>query len=60
MENEAKHAEHSLISNITDHQLEHPLEILPPLENAKMEAQYLFSKESVKFLVDTFLDLGYK
>ncbi|ERL95119.1 rRNA N6-adenosine-methyltransferase ZCCHC4 isoform X1 [Dendroctonus ponderosae] len=60
IEDECKHAEHSIISDITDNQLSHPSELLPPLVNAKKEAQYLFSKESVKFLVDTFLSLNYK
>ncbi|CAG9773825.1 unnamed protein product [Ceutorhynchus assimilis] len=60
LEHENKHVEHSLLSNITDYQLEHPSEIMPALENAKKEAQYLFSKESVQFIVNTFLELKYK
>ncbi|KAL1494394.1 hypothetical protein ABEB36_009999 [Hypothenemus hampei] len=55
-----EHKDHALINGITDYQLQHPSEILPPLENAKKEAQYLFSKDSVEFIVNTFLKLNYK
>ncbi|XP_066139942.1 rRNA N6-adenosine-methyltransferase ZCCHC4 [Euwallacea fornicatus] len=60
IDEEAKHIGHSFLSNITDYQLQHPSELLPPLDDAKMEAQYLFSKDSVKFLVDTFKNLGFR
>ncbi|KAJ3663199.1 hypothetical protein Zmor_007503 [Zophobas morio] len=55
-----KHKEHNFITNITDHQLEHPSEFLPPLEDTKKEAQFLFSASSVQGIVDIFKQLKYK
>ncbi|XP_018563680.1 zinc finger CCHC domain-containing protein 4 [Anoplophora glabripennis] len=57
---ESKHSDHNLLRGLTDYQLNHPSEILLPAENTKKEAQYLFSKLSVKTIVDIFTQLGYK
>lgn len=54
------HTSHSLLQNVSDYQLEHPSEILKPLDNPKKEAQYLFSKQSTKCIVDFFKGLNYK
>ncbi|VEN51993.1 unnamed protein product [Callosobruchus maculatus] len=52
-----KHEDHHILENITDYQLEHPSEILPPLEQNKKEAQYLFSSASVAAIVNIFKKL---
>ncbi|KAF7273449.1 hypothetical protein GWI33_013841 [Rhynchophorus ferrugineus] len=57
---ESGHTSHSLVKNVSDYQLEHPSEILKPLDNPKKEAQYLFSKQSTKSIVQFFKDLKYK
>ncbi|KAK3912785.1 rRNA N6-adenosine-methyltransferase ZCCHC4 [Frankliniella fusca] len=46
------HGHHDLERSVTNHQLFHPSELLKPLESAKKEAQYLFSKNSTKVIVD--------
>ncbi|CAH1966976.1 unnamed protein product [Acanthoscelides obtectus] len=53
-----KHDGHSLLETISDHQLDHPLEILPALEQDEKEAQYLFSQASVDTIVSIFKNLG--
>lgn len=55
-----KHTKHNLLQGLTDYQLNHPSEILLPVENSKKEAQYLFSKSSIQTIVNIFSDLGYK
>nr|XP_012222763.1 PREDICTED: zinc finger CCHC domain-containing protein 4 [Linepithema humile] len=55
-----KHIDHEVIENLTDHQMHHPTELLKPLDNAKKEAQYLFSKKSTKDIVNMLLKLGAK
>ncbi|XP_050311109.1 rRNA N6-adenosine-methyltransferase ZCCHC4 isoform X1 [Anthonomus grandis grandis] len=55
-----RHENHSAIIGLTDYQLEHPSEMLKPLDETKKEAQYLFSKTSVEFIVETFRRLGYQ
>ncbi|XP_060521921.1 rRNA N6-adenosine-methyltransferase ZCCHC4 [Cylas formicarius] len=55
-----RHENHSVLTNITDHQLNHPSEILVPLNNPKQEAQYLFSKKSVAVLVDILKQLKFE
>ncbi|KAG5876380.1 hypothetical protein JTB14_032191 [Gonioctena quinquepunctata] len=54
------HQEHHLQKGLTDYQLRHPSELLPPLENSKKEAQYLFSRSTVATLVDILGNIGYK
>lgn len=55
-----KHMGHNFITNLTDYQLTHPSEILPPLDDAKKEAQFLFAQSSVEILVDILQKLNYK
>jgi hypothetical protein len=45
---------------VTDYQIEHPSEFLPPLEDAKKEAQFLFSEASVKVIVEMLKQLNYQ
>lgn len=40
--------------------MHHPTELLEPLDNAKKEAQYLFSKKSTQDIVNMLLKLGAK
>jgi len=47
-----KHEAHTIAKNISDHALAYPSELLEPLDNAKMEAQFLFSKIAVETIVD--------
>lgn len=56
----SKHTGHANLENISDYQLDHPSEFLPPLDNAKKEAQYLFAKSSVEFIVQCISKLGYR
>lgn len=58
--NEPKHVGHNILQGLTEHQLNHPSEILLPAENSKKEAQYLFSKSSVETIVNIFTQLNYK
>ncbi|KAJ8951551.1 hypothetical protein NQ318_020424 [Aromia moschata] len=55
--NNEKHVDHNLLKGINDHQINHPSELLPALEDAKKEAQFLFSKSSVETLVNIFRNL---
>lgn len=55
-----KHVDHDITENLTDHQLHHPTELLKPLDNAKKEAQYLFSKKSTEDITKMLLKLGAK
>lgn len=55
-----EHMDHEIIENLTDYQMRHPTELLKPLENAKKEAQYLFSKKSTKDITNILLKLGAK
>ncbi|KAL6445537.1 hypothetical protein ACFW04_000824 [Cataglyphis niger] len=55
-----KHIDHDITENLTDHQLHHPTELLKPLDNAKKEAQYLFSKKSTEDITKMLLKLGAK
>lgn len=59
-EDRGKHKEHKTISGISDRQMTHPSELLKPLDNAKKEAQYLFSSKSTEFIVNCLLQLGAK
>lgn len=53
-----KHRSHDVSEGLTDHQMSHPTEILKPLDNPKKEAQYLFSEQSTRNIVDMLLLLG--
>ncbi|RZB94444.1 zinc finger CCHC domain-containing protein 4 [Asbolus verrucosus] len=55
-----KHMEHQFVKNVTDYQCSHPSEFLPPLEDAKKEAQFLFAKSSVDAIINIFNHLNYK
>ncbi|XP_044252568.1 rRNA N6-adenosine-methyltransferase ZCCHC4 isoform X2 [Tribolium madens] len=55
-----KHMEHDFVINISDYQIKHPSEFLSPLEDAKKEAQFLFSRASVRVIVDIFKCLKYR
>ncbi|XP_011165314.2 rRNA N6-adenosine-methyltransferase ZCCHC4 [Solenopsis invicta] len=55
-----KHTDHEVTENLTDYQLHHPTELLKPLENAKKEAQYLFSKKSTENIINMLSKLGAK
>ncbi|CAH1783078.1 unnamed protein product [Owenia fusiformis] len=51
---------HNIQENITDLSLKcFPTSLLDPIENNKSYAQYLFSRETVKFTVKMLQDLGY-
>ncbi|KAK9883556.1 hypothetical protein WA026_001734 [Henosepilachna vigintioctopunctata] len=54
------HKDHDVIENISDYQLEHPSEMLKPLEDSKTEAQYLFSKKCVENFIGILKGLQYK
>lgn len=56
----SKHEKHDLICNISDYQLTHPTEFLPPLSDAKKEAQFLFSKSATIAIVDMIKCLNIK
>ncbi|XP_068914450.1 rRNA N6-adenosine-methyltransferase ZCCHC4 [Tenebrio molitor] len=53
-----KHENHELVKGVTDYQIDHPSEFLPPLEDAKKEAQFLFSEASVKVIVEMLKQLN--
>jgi len=55
-----KHMDHEITENLIDYQMHHPTELLKPLENAKKEAQYLFSKKSTEDIINMLLKLGAK
>lgn len=59
-EEQDTHKEHKVISGISDRQMSHPSELLKPLDNAKKEAQYLFSGKSTEFIVNCLIELGAK
>ncbi|CAL9694474.1 unnamed protein product [Knipowitschia caucasica] len=52
------HSSHRL-SEVTSVQLRRPSALLPPLENKKSNAQYLFTDRSAHFLLETLLRLGF-
>ncbi|KAF3429895.1 hypothetical protein E2986_07265 [Frieseomelitta varia] len=52
-----KHKTHNVKEGLTDYQLKHPTEILKPLENSRHEAQYFFTKQSTKEIVNILLKL---
>lgn len=54
------HVSHQIIGNVTDKSLAQPSLFLPPLDNPKKEAQYLFSETSVKTIVDILRQQGYR
>ncbi|KAL6262811.1 hypothetical protein P5V15_005601 [Pogonomyrmex californicus] len=54
------HIDHEITEHLTDYQMHHPTELLKPLENAKKEAQYLFSKKSTEDIINMLLKLGAK
>ncbi|KAJ9592971.1 hypothetical protein L9F63_015341 [Diploptera punctata] len=53
-----KHSGHNVKINITDHNLEHPSELLQPLVNAKKEAQYFFTSCTTSRIVGMLHSLG--
>lgn len=55
-----EHMNHEITENLTDYQMSHPTELLKPLENAKKEAQYLFSRKSTADIINMLLKLGAK
>ncbi|KAG7200667.1 hypothetical protein KM043_001220 [Ampulex compressa] len=55
-----KHKDHEVTEGLTDYQMSHPTETLKPLDNAKREAQYLFSKKSTENLINMLVQLGAK
>ncbi|XP_064213339.1 rRNA N6-adenosine-methyltransferase ZCCHC4 [Tribolium castaneum] len=55
-----KHTEHNFVTTVSDYEIAHPSEFLPPLEDAKKEAQFLFSLTSVRVIVDIFKSLNYR
>jgi len=54
MEELLYHKDHQTISKVTDHQMRRPLsgKLLPPLEDPKMQAQFVFSDKSLNIIVD--------
>lgn len=55
-----EHMDHEVTENLSDYQMRHPTELLKPLENAKKEAQYLFSKKSTEDIINMLLKLKAK
>lgn len=55
-----KHEEHDFVKNISDESLKYPSEFLPPLEDSKKEAQFMFSKSSVRVIVQILEQQNYK
>ncbi|XP_064629909.1 rRNA N6-adenosine-methyltransferase ZCCHC4-like [Lineus longissimus] len=53
------HQDHKLLSPVTDADLQKPSHLLKPLDNKKTNAQYLFSDETVSFMLSTFRRLGF-
>ncbi|XP_021923855.1 zinc finger CCHC domain-containing protein 4 isoform X2 [Zootermopsis nevadensis] len=53
-----KHDEHDVTFGISEYLLTHPSELLKPLENAKKEAQYLFSSHATRTIVNIARCLG--
>ncbi|XP_030758764.1 rRNA N6-adenosine-methyltransferase ZCCHC4 [Sitophilus oryzae] len=60
LKNVEKHQDHLLLKIISNYQLDHPSEILQPLDNPKKEAQYLFSNKSTECIINIFRNLKYK
>lgn len=56
----SNHKGHDLKEGLTDYEMKHPTEFLKPLNNAKQEAQYFFSKQSTEDIVNILLKLGAK
>ncbi|XP_061440420.1 rRNA N6-adenosine-methyltransferase ZCCHC4 isoform X2 [Rhineura floridana] len=54
------HLGHQILSNVSVAQLKRPSQLLSPLENKKMNAQYLFTDRSCQFLLDLIVALGFK
>lgn len=54
-----KHKGHDLFKKVSDYYLDHPSEFLRPLDDPKKEAQYLFSKSSVKAIVNILRELNF-
>ncbi|KAM6908873.1 rRNA N(6)-adenosine-methyltransferase ZCCHC4 [Xenentodon cancila] len=53
------HASHRTAA-LTEAQLRRPSVLLPPLDNKKSNAQYLFTDRSASFLLDTLAALGFR
>ncbi|XP_044731052.1 rRNA N6-adenosine-methyltransferase ZCCHC4, partial [Chrysoperla carnea] len=52
-----RHKNHDSLSNISNQLLENPSKIFKPKDNAKKEAQYLFSDAAVKTIIDNIIHL---
>ena len=57
-EEAAQHANHRLVKKITDRQLRRPTELLTPLEDPKLNAQFLFDERSAGVVGKILADLG--
>lgn len=51
---------HKIISEISDEQLHYPTKFLEPLDNDKVEAQYLFSDSAINTTISILNDFGLK
>jgi len=56
-EETASHEKHRLTKKITDRQLRRPMELLAPLEDPKLNAQFIFDDKSVGVLVKVLDEL---
>lgn len=54
------HAEHEMLTKLTDEEMHNPSKILKPLANVKKEAQYLFSDKATIDLVKMLDKAGAK
>ncbi|KAI0232096.1 rRNA N6-adenosine-methyltransferase ZCCHC4 [Lamellibrachia satsuma] len=54
------HNGHDLLERVTRRQLRRPSKLLPPIENKKTNAQYLFSDAAVEFTLRCIEELGYR
>lgn len=55
-----KHKGHDIKESLTDYEMQHPTEILKPLEDSKQEAQYFFTKKATEDITNMLVKLGAK
>ncbi|XP_039301090.1 rRNA N6-adenosine-methyltransferase ZCCHC4-like isoform X2 [Nilaparvata lugens] len=60
LEEQNKHAEHSVKNNVTDYQLTHPSQLLLLQSDSKREAQFMFSVNTVDVILGGLKALNFK
>ena len=55
-----EHKKHDVLENLSQKMLLQPSKLLTPLDNAKSEAQYLFTEETVSIIVNNLVKCGVK